>query len=100
MQTPAKSATQPLLATQVEMWIQTMVGKHEALYRQLREAEHTADGERVFQEVSRLLYEAIEAVRMLGAQLREQRTALQARPTELLGQSQRSPDRRRSYHKH
>jgi Zn-dependent oligopeptidase len=76
MQTPAHHAAQALLATQVETWLQTMVGKHEALYQQLREAEQTSERERVFQEVLRLLYEAIEEVRVLGAQLWEQRTAL------------------------
>jgi hypothetical protein len=49
MQTPAHHAAQALLATQVETWLQTMVGKHEALYQQLREAEQTPERERVFQ---------------------------------------------------
>jgi hypothetical protein len=98
MQTPANNAEDPLMATQVDAWIQTVVGKHEALYRQLLEPENTTDRELAFLGISRLLHEAIEEVRVLGANLRENSIALRAHTTELLEHSQRLLEGPRPYH--
>src|SRR5262245_33990309 len=97
MQTPANNSEEPLIATQVDAWIHTVVGKHEKLYRQLLEPESTTDREVAFLGISRLLYEAIEEVRVLGANLRENSTVLRERTTELLEHSQRLRERHKPY---
>ena len=88
MLTPTNDSDKPPLVAQVDEWIYTVVGKHAELYRQLLEAENEADRQLAFVGMSRLLHEAIEIVRVLGTNLREESKALRQHTTELLEHSQ------------
>jgi hypothetical protein len=77
----------PLTHAQVEQWIYTTTRKHADLHRQLLEPVHHTEREKVFLEMSRLLQDAIEEVRVISAQLQEESQAAQTRSAHIVAES-------------
>jgi hypothetical protein len=77
----------PLTTDQVEQWIYTTTGKRADLYQQLFEPSHPSEREAAFLEISQLLDGAIEEVRVLSAQLREESQAARQRSADLVAES-------------
>jgi predicted lipoprotein len=89
MSTPANEPQKPLTAAQIEAWLSATSFTHMQLYLQGIEPLYTARRDECFLEMSALLREAIEEVRVISAQLREESQAARLRATETVAHSVR-----------
>lgn len=83
MSTPANEPQQPLTAAQIDAWLSATSLKHMQLYLQGIEPLYNTRRDECFLEMSALLRETIEEVRVVSASLREESTALRAHASEL-----------------
>jgi hypothetical protein len=89
MSTPSHEPQQPLTAAQLEAWVHSASRKHWQLYLQGIEPLSNPRRDEAFMAISNLLREAIEKVRVVSAQLREERQAARFQSAEILAESAR-----------
>jgi hypothetical protein len=87
MSTPSHEPQQPLTAAQIEAWVLSASRKHLQLYLQGIEPLYNPRRDESFMEISNLLREALEEVRVVSAQLREESQAVRFRSAEILAKS-------------
>jgi hypothetical protein len=79
----------PLTPAQLDEWLYITIGKHADLYRQVLEPANAGERDAAFLEMSQLLEDAIEEVRVISVQLREESQEARLRATETVAESTR-----------
>jgi hypothetical protein len=83
MSTLPKEPEQPITAEQVKAWLHTIQRKRLALHVQATAPWHSLPQQQAFMEMSDLLQEALEDVRVISTTLREDSQALRAHTAEV-----------------
>jgi len=97
MALPSNGPQQPCTVTQKQDWVSAPKRKHLELPLLAAEPLYNTRREWAFMEMSKLLVEAIEEVRVRNAELREESQQLRARLAELQEESTRLQERSRRY---
>jgi hypothetical protein len=88
MSPPSQEPTQPLTAAQVDAWIHTTTIKRLQLHLHATEPCSSARAQ-AFWEMGELCKDAIEEVRVVSAQLRQESRAARSQSAEILAHSAR-----------
>jgi small-conductance mechanosensitive channel len=83
MSTLSKEPEQPITAEQIEAWLHTTQSKRLALHVQATASWNSLSRQQAFMEMSDLLQEALEEVRVISTTLREESQALRAHIAEV-----------------
>jgi hypothetical protein len=97
MASPSNGPQQPCTVAQIQDWVSATKRKCIELHLLAAEPLYNTRREWVFMEMSKLLIEAIEEVRVINAELREESQQLCARLAELQEESTRLQERSRRY---
>ena len=85
MSTPSHGSPPPLTTVQIEEWITTAHTKHGELHLLATEPLYSTLRDQAVLQMSKLLQEAIEKVRVVSASLREERQAVRPATQSLTG---------------
>jgi hypothetical protein len=97
MALPSNGPQQPCTVAQIQDWVSATKRKRLELHLLAAEPLYNTRREWAFMEMSKLLIEAIEEVRVINAELREESQQLRARLVELQEESSRLQECSRRY---